>query len=643
MFEFVRKHNKVMQFILFLLIFPSFVLFGLEGYNRYKEKGEPVARVDGHDILQSEWDNAHKQEVDRMRAKVPGLDPKLLDTPEARYAALDQIVHQRVLAAEAAHAKLVTSDAQVARELQTNQAIASLRGPDGKLDMTRYRQLVGAQGMTPEMFENQVRNDLSVRQVLLGIGGTSLATPAIAASSLNAFFEKREVQVAMFTGAAFAGKLNPTDAELEAYYKQNTSQFQAPEQASIEYVVLDLDSVMKGITVNEADLKTYYEQNAKRMGVQEERRASHILIAVPKSATPAEREQGKAKAQALLAAVKKAPDSFADVAKKNSQDPGSAAKGGDLDFFTRGAMTKPFEDAAFSLKKGETSDLVESEFGYHIIRVTDVKAPKQKTFEEARPELETELKKQDAQRKFAEAADTFSNGVYEQADSLKPIADKLKLEVKTAASVTRAPVPGVRSGPLASAKFLAAVFNPDAIEKKHNTEAIETGPNQLASAHVVKYTAARTLPFAEVKDRVRERFVAARGAELARQEGMAKLAAWKSNPASAELQPATTVSRQDAQKQSPGLVEAALRVDPAALPAFVGVDLGSQGYAVIKVMRVLPREASTAEAAKQEQQQYARAWGAAENVAYYNLLKDRFKTQIKVANPRSAKEPVTAQ
>jgi peptidyl-prolyl cis-trans isomerase D len=632
MFDFVRKHTKIMQFMLFLLIVPSFVLFGLQGYNSYKEKGEPVARVDGHDILQSEWDEAHKREIERIRQRMPTVDPKLLDSPEARYSTLEGLVRERVLAAASVQSKLVTGDAQLARELRNNQAIAALRGPDGKLDMDRYRQLVGAQGMSPEMFENQVRNELSTRQVLGGVGGTSFGSAALASTALNAFLEKREVQVAMFAAPAFASKVVASDADLEAYYKQNAAMFQAPEEASVEYVVLDLATVMKGIPVSEADLKTYYEQNAQRLAGQEERRASHILIAAAKTAPPAEREKAKAKAEELLAAVRKAPDSFADVATKNSQDPGSAAKGGDLDFFARGAMTKSFEDAAFSLQKGQISNVVESEFGYHIIRVTDIKAPRQKSFEEMRPELETELKKQQAQRKFAETAEAFSNGVYEQADSLKPVADKLKLQVQSATNVTRTPTRGVR-GPLANPKFLAALFGSDAVDKKRNTEAVETAPNELASGRVTKYTPARTQPFAEVKDKVRDRFIAARAAELAKQEGIAKLAAWKANPGSAELPAPVTVSREEAPKHPPGVVEAALRADPAALPTLVGVDVGPQGYAVVKVDKVLPRAPSTPEAAKQEVQQYSRAWGAAENVAYYSMLKERFKTQIKVPKP----------
>jgi len=330
--------------------------------------------------------------------------------------------------------------------------------------------------------------------------------------------------------------------------------------------------------------------------------------------------------------VKKSPDSFADIARKNSQDPGSAPNGGDLDFFTRGAMTKPFEDAVFAMKKGETSGVVESDFGFHIIKLTDIKVPKQRTFEEMKPGLEADLKKQQAQRKFAETAETFSNTVYEQADSLKPAADKLKLEIKTAQGVLRTPQPGA-TGPLANPKFLNALFSPDSVEKKRNTEAVEVGPSQMAAGRVTQYAPARTLPLAEVKDRVRERILAVRGAELAAKEGRDKLAAWKANPGAASLPAAVTISRQEEPKFPPAVLEAVLRADPAALPAFVGVELGAQGYAVAKVNKVLPAEPSPQDQANRERSQYAQWWTAAENLAYYNLLKDRFKTQILVPAP----------
>lgn len=634
MFDFVRKHTRVMQLLLFVLIVPSFVLFGLEGYNRFQEGGQAVAKVDGREITQAEWDNAHKAEVDRLRQQMPNLDAKLFDSPQARYGTLERLVRERVLAAAALGSNLLVADQRVARELQNNQLIASLRGPDGKLDMERYRQLLAGSGMTPEMYENSIRQELATRQVFAGIMQSAFATQPQADVALGSYFERREVQVARFNPADYRAKVQPTDAELQAFYKDNGQMFQAPEQANIEYVVLDLSAVQGGIAINPADLKTYYEQNAARLAGKEERRASHILVAVNKGAPEADKQKARAKAEELLAQVRKNPESFAAVAKANSQDPGSAPQGGDLDFFARGAMTKPFEDAAFALKnKGDISDIVESEFGFHIIRLTDIKAEKPKTFEEVRPQLEADLRKEQAQKKYAEAAETFSNTVYEQADSLKPVADKLKLDVRTAQAVTRTPVPGV-AGPLANPKFLEALFSPDAVERKRNTEAVEFGPNQMVSGRIVQHTPARTRPFEEVKDLVRERVVAAKAAELARKEGQAKLAAWQAAPATAEMPAAVPLSRQDVDKHPRQVIEAALRTDTTKLPALTGVDLAGDGYAVVKVNRVLPREAPAAPRAREEVQQYSRAWGSAEAQAYYAMLKDRYNVQIKVARPK---------
>ena len=642
MFDFIRKHTKITMGFLFLLIVPSFVLFGLDGYTNQKDKSAVVAKVDGQEILQTEWDRAHARETERMKASMPSLDAKLLDSPEAKYATLERLVRDRVLAAAVGSMKLNTSDQRLARELQENPEVAALRRPDGTLDMERYRQLLGAQGLSPEMFEANVRADLSTRQVMLGVAKSGFSSNAVADIALGAYFEKREVQLATFNSADFAAKLTPTDAELEQFYKANENLFQALEKATIEYVVLDVESLKRSVVVTDADLKTYYDQNVQRLSGKEERRASHILITAAKSLPDAERAKAKARADELLALVNKAPDTFADVAKKNSQDPGSAPAGGDLDFFARDAMVKPFSDAAFAMKKGDISAVVESEFGFHIIKLTDIKAPKQSSFEEMKPELELQAKNQLAQKKFTESAESFSNSVYEQADNLKPVAERYKLELKTATGITRKPPPGT-SGALANTKFLNAIFSPDATEKKRNTEAVEVASNQLVAGRVVEYTPARTQPFAEVKDAVRQRWVASRGAEAARKEGAAKLAAWTAAPQDAVLQPAITLSRDQAQAQKlpPQLLDAALRSDAAALPAFKGVDLGQQGYVVIKVLKVLPRTESAPDVAKQERAQYSQAWSSAESTAYYNVLKQKFKTEIKVAKP--ARDLLAAQ
>jgi peptidyl-prolyl cis-trans isomerase D len=634
MFDSVRKHKRILQFVLLLLVVPSFVLFGIEGYMRNQDRGAVVARVDGQDITQAEWDNAHRQEVDQLRRTMPSLDAQLLDSPQAKYASLERLVRSRVLQAAATSLQLSPSDQRVATTLTEDPAIAALRRPDGTLDVQRYRELVSLQGLSPEGFEARIRSDLAGRQVFAGVSNSSLAGQSVSDLAINAFSERREIQVARFDAVELGSKLNLSDADVKAFYDANPQLFQAPEQADIEYLVLDIESLKNSITLGEDDLKAYYKENAARLSGQEERRASHILINAPKTMSDAERQAAKTKAQDLQAQAKREPAKFAELAKKNSQDPGSAEGGGDLDFFARGAMTKPFEDTVFGMKKGDVSDVVETEFGYHVIFLADIKAPKQRSFEELKPEIEADLKKQQAQRKFTELADSFSNAVYESADGLKPVAERLKLNLNSATAVTRAARPG-QAGVLANPKFLEKLFAPESIDNKRNTEAVETASNQLVSGRVVKHMPARTQGFEEVKDRARAQLVAQRGAQAAQKEGADKLAAWTAKPESASLGAAQVVSRTDSQAQlPPSITEAALRADPAKLPAFTGVDLGAQGYAVLRVNRVLPRDEAAAKAnMKEDREQYARAWGAAETLAYYDILKTRYKAEIKVSKP----------
>jgi peptidyl-prolyl cis-trans isomerase D len=641
MFDFVRNNTKIMMGILFLLIIPSFVLFGLEGYSGFKDQGATVAKVNGNKISQGDWDAAHKREVDRIRASMPNIDVKVFDTPEAKYATLERLVRDQVVAAAAQKLQLVASDTKLARELQSIPAIAALRLPDGKLDMERYKQLAASQGMTPEMFEMQMRADISNQQVIQGVQGSAFATLAQTQTAMNAFMQRREVQIVNFPAADFLSKVNVGEADLQAYYDKNASKFQSAELADIEYVVLDIESLRQTIVLNEQDLKSYYEQNLQRLSSKEERRASHILITAAKDAPEAEKKAARAKAEDLLKAVKAKPASFAEVARKNSQDPGSAVKGGDLDFFGRGAMVKVFEDAAFSLKKSEISDIVESEFGYHIIQLTDIKAPKAQSFEALRPSLEADLKKQQAQRKFAEMAETFSNTVYEQSDSLKPVAEKLKLSVQKASKVSRnaeSQNPQSKNF-LSNPALLQALFSEASLQKQRNTEAIEVAPNTLVSARVVKHQPAATLALTEVKDLVKRNLTQEKAAEMAKLQGEQKLANFKT---SAEGLPnAIVLSREKTQRQLPQVVEAVLKADPNKLPAVSGVDLGAQGFAVIRVTKVLPPEDNQA-LMKQAQQQFTQLWGAAETLAYLAELKSVMKAEILVAKPVAEKAKTPA-
>jgi peptidyl-prolyl cis-trans isomerase D len=624
MFDFVRSHTRLFQGILVLLIFPSFVFFGVQGYSSFtSESNAKVAQVDGRDISRIELDNAHQRNIERLRQQMPNLDVKLLDTPEMRRDTLDGIVRERVLLAAAERMNLGVSDDRLQRQFATDPQFAGLRNPDGSVN----RDLLAAQGMNSEMFAQSLRQDMAMRQVLQGIGGTVLAPKAVVDQSLEPLLQRRQVQMQRFNAKEYRSKVNPSDADIEAYYKANEALFRAPEQARIEYIVLDQQALKQGISVPEDDLRRYYGENASRYTAAEERRASHILVAADKDMPAAERQKARAKAEALLEQVRKSPAQFAEIARKNSNDPGSAERGGDLDFFGRGGMVKPFEDAVFAMKPGEISNVVETDFGYHIITMTAQRGGEKKSFETVRAEIEDEVRKQLAQKRFAEAAEQFTNTVYEQSDSLQPAMDKLKLDKRTA-TVQRTPAAGA-SGPVASPKLLEAVFANDAIRNKRNTDAVEVGPSQLASARIVEYTPARTLPLAEVKDQVRERLVAEQAAALARQEGLALLAQLQKG-GELTLPESAVVSRASAQGLPRNVIDAVLGADASRLPAPVGIDLGDQGYLVARVTQVLPRDPAVA-SEENLQGQYAQAVANAEAQAYLAALKTRYKAEIRAS------------
>ena len=632
MFDAIRNKSRILMGLLVLLIIPSFVLFGVDGYNNMNERGKVVAKVGDFEITQQEWDAMHQQEVDRIRASMPNLDPKLLGSEEARYASLERMVNDRLIGLAAQKQLLVTSDQRLANYLQQDPSIASLRGPDGKLDMDRYRQLAASQGMTPEMLESNVRRDLSIQQVLASLQASTVASERQTETALQAFLQRREIQVQNFDPAAFADKVRVSDNDLDQFYQKHAERFRSQESADVEYLVLDAATLAQNIQLPEQDLKTYYEQNLQRLAGQEQRRARHILINASQDAPTADREKARAKAEALLVDLRKDPKAFAELARQNSEDPGSAANGGDLDFFAKGAMVKPFEDAVFALQKGEISSVVASEFGFHIIQLTDIKSPPAPSFQAMRPELEEDLREQQAKRKFAELAETFTNSVYEQADTFKPLADSLQISIQHAKNVLRTPSPNVQ-GILSNPKILEALFAEESVSKRRNTAAIELGNNTLVSARIVQYRAAAQRPLAEVQAEVRQQFVNEQAVALAQAEGQARLAQWTSQPAQANLGPAMVVSRDQAQGQEQVVVDAALRADPSALPTWVGVDLGARGYALVRVNKLVAREAPSAAQQTQSREQFARLLGNAQVAAYLAHLRTQFKVEILVDKP----------
>ncbi|MES2889493.1 MAG: SurA N-terminal domain-containing protein [Pseudomonadota bacterium] len=626
MFDFVRRHTRVLFFILLLLIIPGFGLLG-NGMDSVRSAvgQQTVATVDGRAITQAELERASQRKLDQIRRESPDIDIQDLDTPALRQASLDELVRDRVLEVAVREFHLGVTEDRLQRFFVTDPQFAPWRNPNGSIN----KEVLAQQGLSSAAFAQRLQQSLAQQQLTQGVSGTSLVPPAVATPALEAYFQQREVQVQRFEPKAYASKVEVTDAALEVFYQepQTAARFLKPEQVDLEYVVFDLAAITKDLPISDKELEAFYEQNKTRYGNPEERRASHILVAVPPDAKADVRAQARAKAEALLETVKQNPRSFAEVARKNSQDAGSAKDGGDLNFLSREGIVKPFSDALFALQPGGLSPVVETEQGFHIIQMTDRRGGDFRSFASVRTELLDEARKAQAQSKFPDLATEFANLVSEQGDSLKGVADKWKLEVRTATNVTRNPT---GTDPvLSNPKLLEAVFTPEAIRDKRNVPAIEAGPAQLVGARVLHHTPARQPALAEVQAAVRAAYVARTAASLARKEGEARLAALKAAPPATLGQPVETVSRAQRTNLPQPVLEQVLRAPAQALPAVVGRDLQEDGYVVALVTRVVGVDPTVSSNPEMGRSRYAQVWDEAESRAYFEALKKRFDVEIK--------------
>jgi peptidyl-prolyl cis-trans isomerase D len=632
MFDFVRSHNRLLQIGLGVLIIPTFGFFGISSYMQSNEQSVAVASVDGHEISRADWETQHRKDIDQIRARNPQVDLKLLDTPEAQRQSLDTLVRDRVMQAAVAREGLAVSDDRIKHEYLTNPQFDQLR----QFTKEQRDAILAQQGLTGNALFDNIGQGLARAQALQGVAASGFMPASSNKATTDAWFDTRDIQWQRFDTKDYAAAIAPTDAEVDAYYKAHAADFVAPEQAKIEYLLLDAAALQSQVKADPTLVQGFYDANKSRYTTAEERRASHILINVAPNASAADVAKAKAQAESVLAEVRKDPAAFADIAKKSSQDGGSAAQGGDLDFMRKGAIPGPFSDTLFAMKDGEISDVVRSDAGFHIIKMTGSRGGSVKSFDEVKPQIEDQLRLQEAQKLFAADAEKFTNTVYEQPDSLDPAAKAFQL-TKQAATVQRQPAPGT-TGPLASPKLLSAVFASDAIKNKHNTEAIEAGPSQLVSARVLEYTAQHTRPLAEVRDQVVAAVRKQQAMAAAKKDGEARLADAKKDPALA-LPLTATVSRIDQSGAVPRpVVDAALKADLSKGPTVLGLPLADGGFAVIRVLKSTPHIPDAGEA-EQAKTVFTNAYEDAEAQAVYDSLKARYK--VKYFDDRIAK--VTAQ
>lgn len=631
MFEFVAKHKRLLQALLVLFIVPPFAFWGIQSYQGSRVSSN-VADVDGQAISEQEFGEQLRQQQDRMRTLLgSNFNAEMFDTPEIRARILDSMIDQRLLLKQAVRANLAITDDQLREVIAATPAFQEAN----RFSRTRYEETLRREGYTPAMFEASLRRDLILQQYTSAVSESGIAPKSVAKQIAASQAEQREVSEHLIGAEAFASKVKIDPQAVQAYYDANRSQFLVPEQVHVEYVVFSRDAMQALEQISEAEIKSWYESHLDQYQEKEQRRASHILIGVKAGASDAEKAKAREKAQSVLNQIHKSPASFGELAKKNSDDPGSAAKGGDLGYFSRGMMVKAFENTAFGLKAGETSGLVESEFGFHIIRVTDIKPAKGRTLEQVRGEIERELKKQHAGGKFAEAAESFSNLVYEQPDSLKPAAEKYKLAVQDGGWVTRQAA-GVQV--LNNPRLLAAVFTDEVLKNRHNTEAIEVSPGTLVAARATEHRPASTKPLSEVRGDIARRLTQKEAAELARKQGLAKLEELRKGDAkAAQFGPAKTLSREDPKNVKADELEAIFRASRAKLPAYAGV-VQPNGYLILRISKVTDIVVDDAKL-KGLQVELGRASGSEEFQAFLAGLRGNAKVEInralleKKANP----------
>lgn len=575
MFDFVHEKKRLVQIVLGLIILP-FAFWGVDSYRRSGNVESP-ASVNGIEISQQEFENSLRQQQDRLRQMLgANFDATMFDKPEMKHAVLDNLVAQKLLIERAKDIGLQVTDEQVAQVIGQIEAFQN----DGKFDKARYQSALANQNMSPAMFEAKVRDELSTQQLHDSYALNGYASLATTQKIIALNEQQRVISPFMIDYAALQSVAHVDDAAIKKFYEENSKEFQLPEQAKVEFVHFSQADLAAKVVVSEEDLHKYYDEHANEFGEVEQRQASHILIAAAASASQAEQDAAKAKATQLLQEVRKNPANFAEIAKQNSQDPGSAVKGGDLGFFARGMMVKPFEDAVFSLKTGGISDVVKSDFGYHIIQLVAVKPAHPKAYAEVLDAISNKLRQQKAADKFAELADKFSNTVYEQSDTLKPAAELVGVAVQQGGWLKKGDSP---IEPW-TAKAVEAVFSEDAIKNKRNTAAIEIGQNSLLAARVVEYKAASLRPLAEVQETVRQKLVRSQAVAAAVQQGKEVLAKLQKGESVALnwLAP-QTVTRAQHGSLDVALVRQIFQINSAKLPGYVGIEVPQSGYQLVRI------------------------------------------------------------
>lgn len=623
MFDAVRNNKRIVQFILLLITVP-FALWGVDWYTRSGGGANEVASVGGVSIGAQEFQEALREQQDRLRSALgTEFDSSILETPEARKAVLDSLIVQRLLALQSGRWRFSISDDQLRQFLGSVPAFQD----EGKFSMERYEAVARNQGLSPVGFETRIRQDLVLQQVVEPVVAAALVPASSGRRQLSLERETRSVSEFVISREELASRIKLDSNAAQNYYDGNQKQFEVPEQVRAEFLVLNPTALAESVSVTDEQVKAWYDANREQYQQAEERRASHILLSVDKDAGAEQKGAVRAKIETLERQLRQSPLDFERVAREFSQDPGSSAKGGDLGYFGRGTMVKPFEEAVFGLKENQISEVVESDFGFHLIKLTGIKPSRVRELDEAKAEIVAELKRQAAGKRFAEVADEFSNLVYEQSDSLAPAAEKLKLKVQQSGWITK----GIRvPGEIGDKRVIDALFSEESTKNKRNTEALEVGPNTLVAARVVEHKAPQLRPFDEVRASIEKQLTSEEASKLAQKEAEEKLALLqKGGAADVAWRAPKKLTRASAQEVSPEGLRRIFALPSDGLPRYAGAPGPGGSFVLYKL-----HEVNTPEVAADDSKltgvrgQLSRLYGEEDFAAYLAALRQRYTVSI---------------
>ena len=610
--------TKAAQVILALVLIP-FALFGIDSYLNQAGNNLSIAKVDGYKIALPEYNRAIENVRNRMMSEGKKVDPAMFDSFEFKESVVDGLITKQLINNDIKKSQFKITDQQLSQYIIGMPDFQK----DGKFSQELYDKVLQNNQLNPKKFEESIRNDLLIQQVRDGLQKLTFIPPNNLTETLKATSQQREVTVAEFKTKEYMAKANISEKDMQTFYDQNKSKFLAPEQVKAEFVVFSLTSILPSITVSEDEVKAFYKTNADKYQNQQQREASHILIAASKNAAPAEKAKAKAKAEDVLGQIKKNPKQFEELATKYSQDPESAKKGGDLGAFGRGMMVKPFDDAVFSMKVNEISGIVESDFGYHIIKLTKV-IGEGGGFDAIKPQIKAELIYQKAQDKYAALAEDFSNKVYEQSSSLDVVSKKFNLPIQKTDWISR----NESDKFFKNEALMNALYSKESIKDRRNTEAIEVTPNNLISARVVDYKAQSTKPFAEVKKSIEDylKFEAAK--KLVATEGEAALKSVADASRKIDWQATVLVDRKNTKGLSQAVTNHAYKMPTDKLPSYSGFVDGNNGYVIIKVSKVAFPNDDNEENKKEFASSYTEALSSEYLSAYLKGLKAKSSVSV---------------